>query len=86
MANRLRRVNEILADVAERGDQAVVHWAKKFDDPEFTAEQIRVKPEEMKGAHGRVAKPLLEAIRQSIRQVRQVPAARAAGGSADVEA
>lgn len=64
-------VNEILADVAERGDEAVVHWARKFDDPEFTADQIRVRPEEMKAAHGRVERPLLEAIRQSIRQVRQ---------------
>ncbi len=64
-------VNEILADVAERGDEAVVHWARKFDDPEFTADQIRVRTDEMTLAHGRVERPLLEAIRQSIRQVRQ---------------
>lgn len=64
-------VNEILADVAERGDAAVVHWARKFDDPEFTVDQIRVQPQEMKTAHGRVAPALIAAIRQSIQQVRE---------------
>ena len=64
-------VQEILADVAERGDAAVVDSARKFDDPQFTAEQLRVLPEEMRQAHARVSAPLIAAIQQSIRQVRQ---------------
>ena len=64
-------VQQILADVAERGDAAVVDSARKFDDPRFTREQLRVSAEEMRQAHGRVSEPLIAAIRQSIRQVRQ---------------
>lgn len=64
-------VQQILADVAERGDAAIVESARKFDDPQFTAQQLRVLPEEMQQAHGRVSEPLIAAIRQSIRQVRE---------------
>ena len=70
-ARQAAAVNEILADVAERGDAAVVDWAKKFDDPAFTAAQIRVSQDEMRQAHGRVSSDLLAAVRQSIRQVKE---------------
>ena len=70
-ARQAATVQEILADVAERGDPAIVDWARKFDDPAFTAEGIRVQADEMKQAHARVPAPLMAALRQSIRQVRQ---------------
>src|SRR5665213_1456570 len=63
-------VNEILADVAKRGDDAVVDSSRKFDDPGFTAEQIRVKPNEMAEAASRVPASQMSAIRQAIAQVR----------------
>jgi histidinol dehydrogenase len=64
-------VQQILADVAQRGDEAIVELARKYDDPGFTAGQIRVAPEEMKAAHGRVSSDLLSALRRSIAQVRE---------------
>ena len=64
-------VNEILADVAQRGDAAVVDASRKFDDPEFTADQIRVKPQEMSEAAGRVPARQMSAIRHAIAQVRE---------------
>lgn len=64
-------VQAILADVAERGDAAVVDSARKFDDPYFTAEQIRVSAQEMREAHGRTPADQLAAIRQAIAQVRE---------------
>lgn len=70
-AQQAAAVQEILSDVAERGDEAIVHWCRKFDDPEFTAADIRVKKEEMAAAHARVPGDLLAAIRQSIAQVRE---------------
>lgn len=70
-ARQAAAVADILADVADRGDEAVVHWSRKFDDPQFSAEQIRVLPQEMAEAHARVAPELLAALRQSIRQVRE---------------
>jgi histidinol dehydrogenase len=63
-------VQQILSDVARRGDQALVDVAVKFDDPKFTAAQIRVSPEEMKQAAGRVPPAQMEALRRSIGNVR----------------
>lgn len=63
-------VREILADVAERGDAAVVDSARKFDDPDFDLSQIRVSREEMAAAAERLEPELAEAMNRSIRQVR----------------
>jgi histidinol dehydrogenase len=60
-----------MADVAGRGDEALVESCRKFDDPNFTAEQIRVRPEEMREAAGRVTKEQSAALRRSIAQVRE---------------
>src|SRR3954462_354359 len=64
-------VNAILADVGERGDGAVVESSRKFDDPDFTAEQIRVTVAEMREAAARVPADQMEAVRRSIRQVKE---------------
>ena len=64
-------VNQILADVARRGDDAVVESARTFDDPNFTVEQIRVKPQEMESAAKRLPAEQLNAVRRSISQVRE---------------
>ena len=66
-----RGVRETLADVADRGDAAVVDSARRFDDPDFTADQIRVLPAEMAEAAGRVPPELIAALRRSIAQVRE---------------
>jgi histidinol dehydrogenase len=64
-------VNSILADVAARGDVAVVDSSRKFDDPAFTVEQIRVSAAEMSEAAARVPADQMEAVRRSIRQVKE---------------
>jgi histidinol dehydrogenase len=64
-------VRQILADVAREGDAAIVATAKRFDDPDFTAGQIRVAPEEMESASGRVPAELMSALRRAISQVRE---------------
>ena len=70
LAEKERAVQQAIADVAERGDDAVVELARRFDDPGFTREQIRVTPAEMSAAATRVPGMLMEAIRHAIRQVR----------------
>ena len=70
-AKRVAAVNTILADVAERGDAAVVDSARKFDDPTFTAAQIRVTADEMRAAGARVPAAQMAALRRSIAQVKQ---------------
>jgi histidinol dehydrogenase len=67
-------VRQILADVARRGDEALVESARRFDDPEFTASQIRITVEEMKQAAARLPAELMSALRRSIAQVREYQA------------
>jgi histidinol dehydrogenase len=64
-------VEKILADVAARGDDAIVESSRQFDDPGFSADQIRVTPQEMKSAIGRVEPDVMAALRRSIAQVRE---------------
>jgi len=71
LAKQVATVQATLADVGQRGDDALVDSAKKFDDPNFTADQIRVTAEEMKEAHDRTPTAQLSAIRRSIAQVRE---------------
>jgi histidinol dehydrogenase len=61
----------ILSDVAKRGDAAVVDVARKFDDPNFTIDQIRITPGEMHEAAHRVPVDQLAAIRHAIAQLRE---------------
>jgi histidinol dehydrogenase len=70
-AKHVAAVNAILADVAERGDQAIVDSSRRFDDPNFTAEQIRVSEAEMREAHARTPADQLAALRRSIGQVKE---------------
>src|SRR5688500_18307237 len=70
-AKAVAAVSAILAGVADRGDAAIVESARKFDDPNFSAEQIRVSEGEMKEAVGRVPADQLAAIRRSIAQVKE---------------
>jgi histidinol dehydrogenase len=67
-------VMKILADVAERGDAAVVENARQFDDPDFSIGQLRVKAAEMADAAARVPANQMSAIRRSIAQVREYQA------------
>src|SRR5690349_10330352 len=70
-ATMVAAVNAILADVAERGDAAVVDSSRKFDDPNFTADQIRVSAAEMREAASRVPGDQMAALRRSIAQVKE---------------
>lgn len=71
LAQKAAAVQQILADVAHRGDDAIVDVCRKFDDPDFTVDQIKVTQQEMKDAVSRVPADQLAAIRRSIAQVRE---------------
>lgn len=70
-ADKARAVAQTLEDVANRGDAALVDQARKFDDPDFSADKLRVTREEMKAGHSRCSSELISAIRRSIAQVRE---------------
>jgi len=73
-ASKAQVVQGILKDVAERGDAALVELSRKFDDPNFSADQIRVRQDEMREAAARVPAEQMEALRRSIAQVREYQA------------
>ncbi len=64
-------VQDVLADVAKRGDEAVVDSCRRFDDPNFSAEQIRVTESEMSSAAERISPAQRSALQRSISQVRE---------------
>jgi histidinol dehydrogenase len=67
----LTNVQQMLADVAQLGDAALVDISRRFDDPAFSADQIRVTADKMRSAVDRVAPDVMAAIRRSIAQVRE---------------
>jgi histidinol dehydrogenase len=71
LANLRLDARAMLRTVADRGDVAIVDIVKRFDDPTFTREKIRVSTQEMKDAHARCSAPLIQAMRRSIAQVRE---------------
>jgi histidinol dehydrogenase len=73
-ARQVAAVQSILADVAQRGDEAIVASARQFDDPDFSAPQIRVTPEEMAQASQRLPADQTDALSRAIAQVRQYQA------------
>lgn len=70
-ARQTSAVQAILAGVATRGDEAVVDVARRFDDPNFQPDQIRITVTEMREAASRVSPEQLAAVRRSIAQVRE---------------
>ncbi|MCS7033576.1 MAG: histidinol dehydrogenase [Phycisphaerae bacterium] len=71
LAARVQVVRETIADVAERGDAAVVEAARRFDDPRFTREQIAVTDQELSAAGNRVNREVLQAMQHAIAQLRE---------------
>ncbi len=63
-------VNEIVNDVRERGDAALLDYAKRFDGLEMRVDQLRVKKDQLRGIAGRVDGQVLAALRESINRVR----------------
>lgn len=62
-------VTKIIADVRDRGDDAVVQYMRQWTDPGFTADRIRVAPADMERALSSLEAGLREAIEASISNV-----------------
>ena len=59
-------VADILANVKEKGDEALFSYTKEFDKVEVTPETIRVTEEEIEEAYKAVDASLLEVIRKAL--------------------
>lgn len=63
-------VEDILANVKEKGDEALFSYTKEFDKVEVTPETIRVTEEEIEEAYKAVDASLLEVIRKALVNIR----------------
>ena len=63
-------VADILANVKEKGDEALFSYTKEFDKVEITAENLRVTEEEIKEAYEAVDASLLEVIKKALVNIR----------------
>lgn len=61
---------DILANVKEKGDEALFSYTKEFDKVEVTPETIRVTEEEIEEAYKAVDASLLEVIRKALVNIR----------------
>ena len=64
-------VAAILADVKEKGDEAVFDYTKRFDGADINAENIVVTKEEIDEAYSLVDKQLVEVIRKALVNIRE---------------
>lgn len=64
------RVNEIIRQVKEKGDEAVFGYTKQFDGVEVTADTVRVTQEEIDEAYAKMDQKLLEVIQKSLVNIR----------------
>ncbi len=64
------QVREIISQVKERGDVALVEYTRRFDCPSFRQEDLRVTEEEIELAYEAIERETLEAIRLSVKNVR----------------
>lgn len=64
------RVNDIIAQVRERRDEAVFDYTKRFDGADINADNILVTEEEIAEAYAQVDPKLLEVIRKAMVNIR----------------
>lgn len=62
-------VAEIIAQVRERGDDAVLEYTRKFDAPNLMQEDLKVSSGEMQEAYGLVDEDFLETLNKAIERI-----------------
>jgi histidinol dehydrogenase len=65
----LPQVNEIILDVAENGDEALLQYTKKFDGASISLQDIRVSQEEIEAAYRAVDEKLLDSLMQAAENI-----------------
>ncbi|MCP4259156.1 MAG: histidinol dehydrogenase [Planctomycetes bacterium] len=66
-----QKVEAILRDVIENGDEAIVKYTEEFDGIKLTPEKFKVAQNDLKKAHEQISPELLNSIRSSIENVKR---------------
>jgi len=59
------RVSDIVNNVKKHGDNAVFEYTALFDKVELTSDNLKVSPDEIEKAYGKVGKELIEVIKKA---------------------
>ncbi len=70
-SEQAQTVSQILHDVQQHGDDAVVKYMRKWTDPDFAVDRIKVTAEELAQADKQLTGDLRAAIERSIANVRE---------------
>ncbi|HWN25320.1 MAG TPA: histidinol dehydrogenase [Candidatus Sulfotelmatobacter sp.] len=71
-AEALRTASEIVSDVRKRGDDSLLAWTKKLDDPAMDRRRLWISQNEIRSAERNVSGDFLHAVRQAARNIRRV--------------
>lgn len=64
-------VKQIVTDIKQQGDTALLEYTSRFDRTELTVDQLRVTPEELQAAYAQVEPSFIQAITQAADNIRQ---------------
>ena len=62
-------VKEIITDIRQKGDRALLEYTKKFDRQAYTADQLKVSGSELDAAYQQISKDLLRAIQVACQKI-----------------
>ena len=65
-----KEVRPILQDVKKRGDKALIHYTRVFDDVRIPTHQLQVKKNEVKEAYRKIPLDFLGTLKQAARRIR----------------
>ena len=62
-------VREIVTDIREKGDRALLEYTEKFDHQVYTSDQLKVSGSELDAAYQQISKDLLSAIQIACQKI-----------------
>lgn len=70
ISEQMKIAREVSDDIRARGDQAVLEYTAKFDKVQLTADQMKVKPEEIESGYNNLDGYTREALEYAIKNIR----------------
>lgn len=70
ISDQMKIAKEVSDDIRKRGDEAVLEYTAKFDHVTLSADEMKVKPEEIEAGYERLDTETREAIEYAVKNIR----------------
>ena len=70
ISEQMKIAKEVSDDIRKRGDEAVLEYTAKFDHVTLSADEMKVKPEELEAGYERLDTETREAIEYAVKNIR----------------